>query len=60
MKNFIVSVIGCNIELFASNYSEYIIVWHDDAFGNRVFNLCAPQSVYNEIENLKEECIEII
>ena len=60
MKTFRVNVIGCNILAFTLAYSAYITKWEQGWFDDRVFTLNAPVEVYNEIDELTEECIEII
>lgn len=56
---FHVDVIGYNAELFAENYSEYIIDT-ESAWDNYCFTLDAPQFIYDEIKELREEAIEIV
>ena len=41
-------------------YAGYIKSWHESWFDDRVFELQAPQEIYDEIDNLKEEFIEIL
>lgn len=60
MITFSVNVVGFNVETFMINYAGYIKSWHEDWFGDRVFELEAPQEIYDEIDNLKEEFIEIL
>lgn len=60
MREFSVNVIGCNIVPFTLAYTGYIKRWHEGWFNDRVFELAAPQEVYNEIAGLTEECIEIM
>ena len=60
MRNFQVSVIGFNVDTFKEKYQQYIKKEHEMYFENVVFDLQAPQEIYNEINNLKEELIEII
>lgn len=60
MRTFSVNVIGFNVETFMINYADYIKSWHEDLFGDRVFELEAPQEIYDEIAGLKEELIEIL
>ena len=60
MKTFRVNVIGYNVETFMINYASYIKSWHEGWYDDRVFELEAPQEIYDEIDNLKEECIEIL
>jgi hypothetical protein len=60
MRTFSVNVIGFNVETFMINYADYIKSWYEDWFGDRVFELEAPQEIYDEIDNLKEEMIEIL
>ena len=42
------------------SYAGYIKSWHEGWFDDRVFELEAPQEIYDEIDNLKEEMIEIL
>ena len=60
MRTFKVNVIGCNVETFMIAYAGYIKSWHEGWFDDRVFELEAPQEIYDEIDNLKEELIEIL
>lgn len=57
---FEVSVIGCNIEVFMINFAPYIIRWRSSWFNDRIFSLVAPESVYNQIQDLSEENIFIM
>ena len=41
-------------------YAGYIKSWHEGWFDDRVFELEAPQEIYDEIAGLKEEFIEIL
>ena len=60
MQIFTVYSIGCNAELFATNYGEYIIDTNPSYFGGVEFTLLAPAELRAEIADLTEECIEII
>lgn len=60
MRIFSVNVIGFNVETFMIAFAGYIKSWHEGRFDDRVFELEAPQEIYEEISNLKEECIEIV
>ena len=60
MQIFTVYSIGCNAELFATNYSEYIIDTNPGYFDGVEFTLRAPAEIRAEIAELTEECIEII
>ena len=60
MRTFRVNVVGFNADQFRDNYSEYIKSEHEGWFDDRVFELEAPQEIYDEIDNLKEELIEIL
>lgn len=61
MKTFRVNVVGFNADTFRERYSEYIKSWHEQRWHDgRVFELEAPQEIYDEIDDLKEECIEIL
>lgn len=60
MQIFTVYSIGCNAELFAANYGEYITDTTTDYFGGVEFTLRAPAEIRAEIAELTEECIEII
>ena len=58
-KEFQVSVVGFNADKFRDDYEDYII--NESEFcGNVIFTLYAPNSIYDKIEGLKEECIEIM
>lgn len=59
MRTFSVNVIGFNADIFRERYSEYIKSEHEVYFENVEFELQAPQEIYDEIDNLKEELIEI-
>ncbi len=59
-KNFKVYVIGYNITTFMESYSKYIKRWRNALYDDLVFDLEAPQNIYDEIAGLKEEFIEII
>lgn len=60
MKKFRVNVVGFNADLFADNYADYIKSSKEVYFDNVEFELQAPQEVYDEIEGLTEELIEIM
>ena len=60
MLTFSVNVIGFNVETFMIAFASYIKSWHEGWFDDRVFELRAPQKIYDEIAGLKEECIEIM
>lgn len=60
MRKFRVNVIGFNVEAFMIAYAGYIKSWHEGWFHDRVFELEAPQEIYDEIDDLKEELIEIL
>lgn len=60
MKKFRVNVVGFNADLFRDNYAEYIKSSREVYFENVEFELEAPQEIYDEIDNLKEELIEIM
>ena len=53
-------MVGFNADTFRDNYSEYIKSEHEEYFENVEFELQAPQEIYDEIDNLKEEFIEIL
>lgn len=59
-KQFQVSVIGCNAATFFCNFEDYVINQVPSYYDNMVFTLVAPQEVYDVIETLGEEGIEII
>lgn len=59
-KRFQVSVIGCNAATFFANFEDYVIDQVPSYYDNMVFTLEASQEVYDAIEDLKEEGIEII
>ena len=60
MRTFRVNVVGFNADTFRDNYSEYIKSEHEGWFDDRVFELEAPQEIYDEIAGLREELIEIL
>ena len=60
MQIFTVYSLGCNAELFATNYGEYITDTTADYFGGVEFTLRAPAEIREEIARLTEECIEIV
>ena len=60
MRAFRVNVVGFNADIFRERYSEYIKSEHEVYFENVVFELEAPQEIYDEINDLKEELIEIL
>lgn len=60
MITFRVNVVGFNADTFRDRYSEYIKSEHEVYFENVEFELEAPQEIYDEIDDLKEECIEIL
>ena len=60
MKTFRVNVVGFNADIFRERYSEYIKSEHEEYFENVEFELQAPQEIYDEIADLKDECIEIL
>lgn len=59
MRTFRVNVVCFNADIFRERYSEYIKSEHEAYFENVEFELEAPQEIYDEIDNLKEELIEI-
>ena len=59
-RTFRVSVVGFNADLFRDNYRQYITCEDNDYCGNVVFELRAPSFIHDEIDNLKEELIDII
>jgi len=60
MIKFQVSVIGLNANTFREKYQQYIKKEHEMYFENVVFDLQAPQNIYDEINGLEEEMIEIV
>jgi len=60
MQIFTVYSIGCNAELFATTYGEYITDVNPGYFGGVEFTLRAPTEIIQEIAHLTDECIEII
>lgn len=60
MKKYIVSVVEYNAEKFAEDYSSYIVAYEEGVMDEQLFTLVSPIEVYNEIEDLVEEGIEII
>lgn len=60
MQIFTVYSIGCNAELFTTNYGEYITDILPGYFGGVKFTLRAPAEIRAEIAELADNCIEII
>lgn len=60
MQIFTVYSLGCNAELFATNYGEYITDTTADYFGGVEFTLRAPAEIRAEIAKLTDNGIEII
>lgn len=60
MRTFRVNVVDFNADTFRDNYSEYIKSEHEVYFENVEFELQAPQEIYDEIADLKDNCIEIL
>lgn len=61
MRKFRVNVgIPYNAEIFRERYAKYIKSEREVYYENTEFELEAPQEVYDEIDNLKEELIEIL
>ena len=60
MRTFKVNVVGFNADTFRDNYSNYIKAEYDSWYDDSVFELEAPQEIYDEIAGLKDECIEIL
>lgn len=60
VEQFEVEVLECNSEVFEDNYCAFIDDENDDAFFNKRYTLVAPLCVKEEIEDLTEECINII
>lgn len=60
MRTFRVNVVGFNADTFRERYSEYILSECEMYYENVEFELEAPQDIYDEIDNLKEEMIEIL
>ena len=59
-RKFDVNVIAYNADTFRANYAAYIVAEDVDGFDDVTFSMVAPESTYNEIDGLKEECIEIL
>lgn len=57
---FDVSVPEFNKLPFVIAYRGYIVKWYESYCNCFVFHMNAPKSVYDEIDDLREECIEII
>ena len=57
---FEVSVIGSNANTFYEKYKDYVISQNPLHFDNVNFVLVVSLEVYDEIENLTEEGIEIV
>ena len=63
MKTFDVDVIECNCCKFEEDYANYITGFAADycgCCGNIRYTLEAPQEVYNEIKELKDDGIYIV
>ena len=60
MRTFRVNVVGFNADTFIDNYSKYIKSEREVYYENVEFVLQAPQEIYDEINSLKEELIEIL
>lgn len=60
MRTFRVNVVGFNADTFRDYYSAYITSEQEVVYENVEFELQAPQEIYDEIDDLKEECIEIL
>lgn len=60
MKEFRVYVAVFNCDEFVNRYRKYIHGREDSWYGDYVYTLIAPQEIYDEIADLKEESIEII
>lgn len=60
MKKYIVSVVEYNAGKFAEDYSSYIVDYEEGVMDEQLFTLVSPIEVYNKIEDLVEEGIEII
>lgn len=60
MQIFTVYCIGCNAELFATNYGEYITDTKPGYFDGVEFTLLAPAEIRAEIAELADNGIEII
>ena len=60
MINFQVSVVGFNADTFKEKYQQYIKKEHETYFEDALFELEAPQNIYDEISGLEEEMIEIV
>lgn len=60
MKRFSVYCVGFNADTFRGNYSKYITGESETYFEDVEFEMCAPQEIYDEIADLKEEMIEIL
>ena len=60
MEIFTVYSLGCNAELFAANYGEYITDTSPSYFDGVEFTLRAPAEVRAEIAELADNGIEII
>lgn len=56
---FIVDVAEFNYNTFKENYSDYIVSVEGHLYGNMRVIMIAPQNIYDEVSNLKEECVTI-
>lgn len=48
-----------NADIFRERYEKYIINEREEYYDTTIFTLCAPPEIYDEIDELKEEMIEI-
>jgi hypothetical protein len=60
MKKFKVHAANFNADTFRNNYQKYIIDEYDACFEDTIFELNAPQEIYDEISGLEEESITIL
>lgn len=60
MKEFSVYVAVFNCNEFVNKYRKYIKKCRDAWFGDIVYTLVAPNAIFAEVANLKDESITIV
>lgn len=60
MRTFRVEVIAFNVEAFKENYGKYINKESKDCYETGIFDMTAPEEVYEEISELTDNFINIV
>lgn len=56
---FYVSVIEYNADKFVEDFFDYIVDQYKDEYDNLIFEMEAPQEIYDKVSDLIEEGVDI-